>query len=420
MPILVPLLVVAVWAVVFAAFCRPMSRLWREPVLRHPVAIIESDDWGPGPPDHAAALEQVCAVLARHRDATGRAAVMTIGVILGAPDKAAIAASGYTRYARKTLLDVEFDAMRECLRAGREHGVLALQLHGLEHLWPPALLSAAQRDGAARRWLAAGDEVDTQALPSHLQTRWADASVLPSRLPPEVEVRAAVSEEVAVFSGCFGAAPEVVVPPTFVWHASVERAWAAQGVRALVTPGCRLTGRDADGRPAMSDCDFLNGERAAGGMVCLVRDIYFEPALGHTVDRAVRDAVARFRLGRPALFETHRMNFVEDAATRQGSLDACERLLDGLREVLPGTRYMSSSELADAYRAGRGDLFDVRLAARLRTWLARAGRYGRLRKVAWATGLVVPAALLYLVADRVCGEQRCQGGLHPNRTGCAK
>jgi hypothetical protein len=43
----------ALWLLHPAATAAPVRAAWREPVLRHPVLIIESDDWGPGPAQQA-------------------------------------------------------------------------------------------------------------------------------------------------------------------------------------------------------------------------------------------------------------------------------------------------------------------------------------------------------------------------------
>ena len=56
---LVAALLLVLWAGVLLAFAGPLVARWREPVLRHPVLAIESDDWGAGPPAQAAALARL-------------------------------------------------------------------------------------------------------------------------------------------------------------------------------------------------------------------------------------------------------------------------------------------------------------------------------------------------------------------------
>src|SRR5512143_1501807 len=70
------------WLGVLLAFAGPLAARWREPVLRSPVLIIESDDWGAGPLQQADALRCIAALLQRVRDRSGRQAVMTLGVVL--------------------------------------------------------------------------------------------------------------------------------------------------------------------------------------------------------------------------------------------------------------------------------------------------------------------------------------------------
>jgi hypothetical protein len=389
--------VVMVWSLVLIGHRRLLAGSWREPVFREPVLIVESDDWGPGPQAHVLALRRICEVLRRRRDRHGRAAVMTIGVVLAVPDNAAIRGAGYRRYVRTSLLDPGFVPMRSALDDGRAAGVLSLQLHGLEHLWPTAFLQAAAHDPVVRQWIDETSGIDTEGLPPAIQSRWTDAASLPSRPLDGERIREAVREETQHFALCFGVPAEVAVPPTFVWNGEVERAWAACGVRTIITPGRRHTARGADGRPAAVDRSMRNGDTADGGCLYLVRDIYFEPALGHTAKRALEAALQRFRLGRPALFETHRFNFVGEAATADKSLAELERLLDGALRALPALRFMSSAELADAVRRNDAALLEGDFRRRAVIWLRRLAAHTRLRRLAWLTGLALPAGLLYLL-----------------------
>ena len=84
------LAILVAWAAVLWAYRDSLRRLWREPMLRDPVVIIESDDWGPGPADHVEALTAVIDTLKAFQDSAGRHPVMTIGLLLGIPDAAAL------------------------------------------------------------------------------------------------------------------------------------------------------------------------------------------------------------------------------------------------------------------------------------------------------------------------------------------
>lgn len=395
--LLILIMVSASWCAVIWRYRMVLVRHWREPVLRYPAVIIESDDWGPGPTEQARRLAEVCELLSRYRDATGRCPVMTVGVVLGVPDAAAIRSDGMAYYQRVTLEDARYRDMRPVFQDGARQGVLALQLHGMEHLWPPTFMRLARQDGEVRRWLEQSDATGTENLPPQVQSRWIDGSILPSQPLDVAAIEPAVREEITAFAQFFGKTPTVVVPPTFIWNAAVESAWAAAGVRFVVTPGRRYTGRNLQGQPDGVDRQMLNGELGDGGVRYLVRDIYFEPTLGHQVERVLADIRQHHWLGRPALLEAHRFNFLGEESMHERSLHELESLLSGLLRELPQVRFMSTEELGEAYRQCDAELFERNWPTRIHVWLRRLATLGRLRKLAWFTGLVILAGLVYML-----------------------
>src|ERR1700751_1750825 len=92
-------------ALLALAFRRALSAAWREPVLRSPVLILETDDWGYGPLVQAERLDRLANLLAGFRDALGRHPVATIGVVLAGPDTERIRIDDCRMYHRMTLAD---------------------------------------------------------------------------------------------------------------------------------------------------------------------------------------------------------------------------------------------------------------------------------------------------------------------------
>lgn len=332
------------WIIAVAALAwtyrRVLARLWREPAFRVPVLIVESDDWGAGPLAQAEALQRIGDVLQGHRDAAGRTPVMSLALVLAVPDGPAIARTGQYRA-------VELDApcfapIRQALQEGAARGVFALQLHGMEHYWPPTLMASA--DPAVQAWLRQPVPATTEDLPSPLQSRWVDAGTLPSRPLGAVEIAAAVAAEVRAYARIVGEPPRVVVPPTFVWTREVEQAWVAAGLRCVVTPGWRYPARGADGLPCGDEGPIINGDRS-GEIGCLVRTDYFEPRRGRGAAHALGVFERTVAEGRPCLLENHRDNFIVDAATREHALAELDALLAGVRRRQPDLRFMSTWEL---------------------------------------------------------------------------
>lgn len=378
---------------------RALAAWWREPVLRRPVLIFESDDWGPGEAAHASALQRLAELLAAHRDRDGRHPVMTLGVVLALADTRRIREAEVTEYFRVYLESC--DEVAAAMRAGVERGVFAPQLHGLEHYWAPALLARAWRDAEVKAWLTAEGLPRSEALPAPLQSRWADAAQLPTRPLADIEIDAAVAEEVGRFRQVFGVPPAVAVPPTFVWTPVVERAWARHGVRCVVTPGRRYGGRDEKGRPLAEGDAIVNGAPGAGEVIYVVRDDYFEPARGHTAARALRALRLKTGLGRPTLLEMHRYNFIDDAAVAERAYAEIAALLDQVVAAYPDVAFLSTEALAEILRARDPAWVEAGHRRRLGAWAARVRTHHALWRWSRLTGLgLLVCTLGVLGADR--------------------
>ena len=376
------------------AYRRALLAAWREPILRVPVLILESDDWGYGPEIQARWLDRLCALLAGFSDRGGRHPVMTLGVTLAGPDTARRRMSGCAHSHRIALADPPLAPVRDAIVGGAGRGVFSIQLHGMEHYWPPSLMRAAQSDAHVRTWLTKSGFPATEDLPSPLQSRWMDASALPSKPLREELIEQAVGEEVREFSRCFGAPPRVVVPPTFAWTADVQSAWAREGIEVVVSPGQRNDRRTESGELLSEDAIHFNGARGLDGGTFVVRDDYFEPYRGHTH----RDALDRFAsktyLGRPTLFEIHRANFLGTTETAERAIVELRRLLETACRHYPTLRFMSTADLADHIRR-RSELVDKHLRTRIHYLLRRLGAISRLRKLAWITGAIAVAGLAF-------------------------
>jgi len=318
-------------------------RYWREPMVATPVLVIESDDWGPGFAGQAEALARLRRLLRSYRDRDEHPAVMTVGVLLAAPDRRAMREEGCEEYRCLTLADGRYDALREEIRRGEAEGLFALQLHGREHFWPPALVARAQVEEGVRRWLTDPDEPEIYALPSYLQSRWVDTSTLPTRPLSLAEIERAVQGEVALYRDLFGGPPRVVVPPTFVWPEAIEQIWAELGVEVVVTPGSRYLARDEEGDLVPDGSTLSNGEVLADGTVAAVRNGYFEPRLGHGVEGALRSFAENLRCGRPTLLESHAFNYVGEEG--EAGLQELANLLGHLTERYSNLRFVSTLEL---------------------------------------------------------------------------
>jgi hypothetical protein len=383
-------------AVLALIYRRALFAAWREPVLRAPVLILESDDWGYGPPLQSERLDRIAELLAGFRDAFGRHPVTTLGVVLGGPDTERMLADGWRTYHRLALDDPRLAPVREAMLRGAARGVFALQLHGMEHFWPACLMHSAASSERVRQWLAGSAFPSTEELPAPLQSRWIDATELPSKPLPSEQVSNAAREEVRAFAALFGTLPEVVVPATFVWNDAAEAAWVRAGVRVVVTPGIRNESRDAYGRVVAGAWRYFNAASGPLGVTYVVRDCYLEPSLGHTHARTLDELREKTRAGRPTLVEMHRLNFIGDERAASQALDEMKRLLEAARATFPDLRFMSTAELARQCRE-HSSLVERSVRTRVHYLIRRLADESRLVKLAWASGAALVALLTYAV-----------------------
>jgi len=382
---------------------------WREPYVDDPVVILESDDWGPGPPEHAESLRRLLHVLAGHRDGVGRPAVLTANMVLSVPDGPAIVAGGYRGYARREL-DVAFPELFAAMREGRAAGTFFPQLHGREHLNPEALVRRARNgDVALRALLEIPNWSDWEGLDSPLQGHFVDGSELPTRPVAADQQRVMAAEGVRVFARAFGESPASAVAPCYLWNDDTEAAWAAAGVRYIQTAGYRCIGRDADGRYIQSPQWLHAGSVNRHGQRYLVRNVMYEPADGRGWEAAWCEVRRRLREAQPAVISTHRYNYTR-AESQAQALRGLDELLNRIGRRYARVRFaaspewgrwLESGELADALSHGtwpapRPASRPRRIAGFLRRlW----HRHQKLRWLVVATGLIVPGVLLVLLLD---------------------
>ena len=381
--------VVAVWIGVLLWFGRALYARWREPAFIQPIVIFESDDWGAGPVAQVQALQEIVALLSQHANVVGEHPVMTIGVILAAPAERTSGITGATESRLTLLTDDSQRAIRDALGEGAAREVFTLQLHGLTHFNEVALVAAAKSNPQLATWLAAAEPFWTELLPSELQSAWTDGSRLPSTDLPVSVLNAIAQREGMLWQELFGVSPSVGVPTTFVWTEQVESAWAAIGVQVLVTPGARYQGRGADGKPARSDKRILNGESGAAGIRYVVRNLYFEPSLGHSIDKLVDDITTRTRALRPSLVEMHRFNFCGPRAHPQ-ALELLRGAVLRILAVMPEVRFMSTQRLAEIMVARDPAWIATAPRERLRAWSDRVREIPRFWKIARITGFLLP------------------------------
>ncbi len=392
---------VVIWCfIIIKRYFRDIVYSWQEPVLKYPVLIFESDDWGAGPLSQITALSRIKEILARYSDKKGHHPVMTLGVVLSIPDSNKIIRTGYRSYFAKRLDHPDFLPIKTMMLNGLTQGVFDLHLHGMAHYWPDNLMRALQTDKKVQQWLNQGYLL-TEELPSTLQSRWTNNKQLPTIPLNHNEVDRAVKEEVEEFKKQFGTKPTVVVPPTFIWDEFVEQSWRKCAINYLITPGQYYDHRDKRGKPSGNEEKIVNGQLSRTGLTYMVRNDYFEPGLGHTAEKAVKELDIKTHLAQPTLLEIHRFNFIQNEAITKNSLLELEKVITLALEKYPDIMFLSTQVLAEKYSSKNKYFIEKSYLIRLLVCMERLWINHTIKKWLYISGLFPIFILSHIVQQQL-------------------
>lgn len=367
---------------------------WNESVIKYPVLIFESDDWGAGPLEQAQSLARLEKLLSQYADMRGHHPIMTLGAVLSIPHANKIKESAYETYYAKSLNHADFFSIKTAMINGKKQRVFDIQLHAMAHYWPGNLMHELRTSKEVRQWMEQEEFPRTELLPSVLQSRWVNTEILPTAALNNDEINKAAKEEVAVFKAVFGFIPKVVVPPTFVWNNVVERCWQQQKIKYIVTPGQCYDHRGSEGKPVGNGKKIINGQLSSEGLTYIVRNDYFEPSLGHTAKMAIKVLETKTKLAQPTLLEMHRFNYIQDNETTENSLTELDKVISSALDKFPNVLFLSTEELASKYLSQDSDFIERSYLVRLSICMQRIWMNDTIRKWLYLSGLFVPVLCL--------------------------
>ena len=155
------------------------------------------------------------------------------------------------------------------------------------------------------------------------------------------------------FREIFGFDSRSFIAPNFVWGPSVESAAKAHGVDYIQSGEVQWL----PGKSPLTRRRRFQGQKNSIGQRYLVRNVKFEPSFDLNSDwagLALRDVDVAFKLRKPAVISTHRVNFMGglSAPNRDRGLALLKDLLGRVVKRWPDVEFLSAVELGDAMSAG--------------------------------------------------------------------
>jgi hypothetical protein len=361
----------ALWARLYASL-----RGWR--TKKH-IVVLESDDWGSIRVSSREAYERLKArgyalersqygwdaletdrdlemlfeVLDSVRDGTGRPACLTANMVMANPDFQRISECAFEHYRYESVETTlarspERSKVEALWKEGNEKKLFILQFHAREHIrwweWLSCLKAGSKETletfhlGMAGVPFAASKEGRSFYEPLYLHpdtlSRWG------------VDLESMIREGIQIFRGLFHFEPLSTVAPNLTWSDQAEGIWASLGIRFI--QGGFVQSQDSP-EGFKRKYHYLGEPGRCGGMY-LVRNCSFEPAAAkddHSSERCLKQIRNAFRLGKPAIVSTHRVNYIGaiDAENRARGLAQLKALLEGICTHWPDVHFLSSPEL---------------------------------------------------------------------------
>ena len=298
-------------------------------------------------------LELLFEVLNSVTDYNANPAVITANILTTNPDFEKIKASGYQEYFYELITKTfeSYPKHSNCLnlwKEGNERGLFYPQSHGREHLNVSLFMNALKQGdkdvlfGFKNRMPGCIPHGEGQGGNKYVEAlRFSDQADKEEKL-------AIILEGLDLFKDLMGYQSQSFIPPNHIWSSDYNKAISQKGVQFL------------QGRRKMKEL-LLNGstklkshylgEKNKYGQRYLLRNAVFEPSLSRgkidSVTQCLKDISAAFRMNKPAVICSHRLNYVGfiDERNRDNNLKLLEELLSEIIKKWPNVEFMNSVQL---------------------------------------------------------------------------
>ena len=300
-------------------------------------------------------LNSLFEVLNKFSDKIGNKAVFTPITITCNPAFETVEKSDFQHYFyepfTKTLQHYYADHQKifSLWQEGIQAGIFCPQFHGREHLnvaeWLRALRGGDDATMAAFKehcwgfYLSDQTDVRIESLQAAFDLYEID----------DLEVHAkAIKEGLDMFEELFGYRAVFFVPPNGPFNNSLEKTAAECGIRYM-SKAKRQSEPLGGGKTQV--VYHKPGSKNNHGQVVLTRNCVFEPSEEGKdwVNSCLSDIKIAFRMRKPAVISTHRVNYIGalDERNRTKGLKLLDELLTAVKKHWPDVEFITSDQLGD-------------------------------------------------------------------------
>ncbi len=344
------------------------------------IVVFESDDWGevrlPSKEAYEALLKNGLGVdkcrhckydsleseedllrlfdlLRSFKDSRGNPAVFSTFNVIANPDFEKIRKDGFENYYYELYPDTlkRYPGSVNLLniwRNGIDEGMVCPQSHGREHL-NVALWMQELRSGNRDARLAFDHNMFGLNRVHSKRIKGAYLAAFDFFSQEEKEgLKNIICDGLDKFEEVFGYRAECFVAPNSIFSSELEPTLASCGIRFIGTSRFK---KEASGGGRYTRKFRYLGQCNNNGQIYILRNCVFEPCAskGDSVDSCLKDISVAFKLRKPAIINTHRVNFMGsfDPKNREHGLQKLYSLLKSITKIWPEVEFMNSVELGN-------------------------------------------------------------------------
>lgn len=346
------------------------------------ILVIESDDWGSirmpsretyqkcitdgyrvdnNPYEKYDALETaddlelLFGVLSGIADKSGNSPVITANCAVANPDFTKIRNSGFQSYHYKSIIDTfsEYPKSEKNFslwKAGVENKVFFPQFHVREHLNVSKYMSDLKSNDVDIKYcfdhelLGAISKDKVRPFNNYVEATRFSTPEDKNEKGIIIETGLKEFEALMGYSSCTYIPANYTISEDYFPLLVRANVRFLQGINAYFEPAANGTDRIKHKR--------VNGEIDKSGLISLVRNCRFEPALISSVDEVnscLFDVNTAFLMNKPAIISSHRLNFIGriHVENRDKNLKLLQLLLQKIIEKWPNVEFKTSAQLGE-------------------------------------------------------------------------
>lgn len=344
------------------------------------IIVFESDDWGsiripsknthdyllnlgypidksPYGKDSLESNEDLAAlldILSVFKNSNGQHPVFTINNIVANPNFKKIREANFNYYYYEPFSETykkypDHNKSLELIREGVRRNLFRPQLHGREHLNIKRWINSLKTGQPETVDLFNHNMYGLPQFLSREHKRTLQRAFDYDTNDEQEAFKDIINEATEIFREIWDYDSLSFIAPNFLWNDYIEKCLAKknikflQGLRAQIVPA--LNGK-------YKVKYHFTGQKNRIGQIYLVRNCYFEPAFDKYkdwVDSCLSEISIAFRLRKPAILSTHRVNYIGgiDIENRNRGLKNLSTLLKAINTKWPEAEFMSTDQLGD-------------------------------------------------------------------------